>query len=135
MKYLALIIAAVFVLTVTPAMAVKRSGNDLLIDCTNLIKTESLESVSRDHVRGMGYCIGIIDGLVTFNYVYESVLQREGKDNLVQMCLPQRISTRTLATIIVKYLEDNPSQLHSAGQALAAQALVAKYPCTQGPAE
>ena len=135
MKYLALLVATHFVLTATPVMAVKRSGNDLLIDCTNLIKTESLETVSRDHVLGMGYCIGIIDGLVTFNYVYESVLQVEGKENLVQMCLPQRISTRTLATTIVKYLEDNSSQLHNAGQALAAQALVAKYPCGQEPAE
>ena len=135
MKYLALFLAACFILTASPAMAVKRSGNDLLIDCTNLIKTESLESVSKDHVLGMGYCIGIIDGLVTFNYVYESVLQAEAIDNLVQMCLPQRISTRTLATIVVKYLEDNPGQLHNAGQALAAQALVAKYPCTKGPAK
>ena len=135
MKYLLLLIAASFIITAAPARAVKRSGNDLLIDCSNLIKTESLELVSRDHVLGMGYCIGIIDGLVTFNYVYESVLQREGMTNFVQLCLPQRISTRTLATTIVKYLEDNPSQLHNAGQALAAQALVAKYPCKQEPVE
>ena len=116
-------------------MAVQRSGNDLLIDCANLIKTETIESVSRDNVLGMGYCIGIIDGMVTFNYVYESVLQAGGNTNLVQMCLPQRISTRTLAAVIVKHLEDNPSQLHQSGQALAAQALVAAYPCERETAQ
>ena len=83
----------------------------------------------------MGYCIGIIDGLITFNYVYESVLQAGGNDNLVQMCLPQRISTRKLATVIVKHLEDNPSQLHESGQALAAQALVTTFPCERETAK
>ena len=129
MKHLAMLATLIVVLTAAPAMAVQRSGNDLLIDCANLIKTETIESVSRDNVLGMGYCIGIIDGMVTFNYVYESVLQAGGNTNLVQMCLPQRISTRTLAAVIVKHLEDNPSQLHQSGQALAAQALVAAYPC------
>lgn len=135
MKRLAMIAALSFVVTAAPAIAVERSGNDLLVDCTNLIKTESIESVSKDHVLGMGYCIGIIDGLVTFNYVYESVLQAEAHDNLVQMCLPQRISTRKLATVIVNYIADNPDKSHNSGQALAAQALVAKYPCEQGTAK
>lgn len=132
MKHLALIAALSFVMTAAPALAVERSGNDLLVDCTNLINTEAIESVSKDQVLGMGYCIGIIDGLVTFNYVYESVLQAEGKGDLVQMCLPQRISTRKLASVIVKYIADNPDQLHNSGQALAAQALVDNYPCEQG---
>ena len=131
MKRVAMILVMSLLLAGVPAMAVQRSGNDLLVDCTNLVTTGSLESVSKDHVLGMGYCIGIIDGLITFNYVYESVLQAEGKADLVQMCLPRRISTRKLAEDIVKYLTDNPSQLHNSGQALAAQALVAKYPCEQ----
>lgn len=132
MKRSVIIAALILLMTTAPAMAVKRSGNDLLVDCTNLIKTESIESVSRDHVLGMGYCIGIIDGLVTFNYIYESVLQAEGGIELLQMCLPQRISTRNLATVIVDYIAENPDQLHSSGQALAAQALIANYPCGRG---
>ena len=132
MKRLAIIASLSFLMTTAPAMAVERSGNDLLVDCTNLINTESIESVSRDHLLGMGYCIGIIDGLVTFNYVYESVLQAEGSSDLLQMCLPQRISTRKLATVIVKYISDNPDKSHHSGQALAAQALVESYPCGQG---
>ena len=135
MNRLLMIIALFFVITATPVMAVKRSGSDLLVDCANLIETESLETVSKDNLLGMGYCIGLIDGLVTFNYVYESVLQTEGNGNLVQMCLPQRISTRQSAVVIVKYLEDNPSRLHESGQALAAQALVNAYPCKQEMAQ
>jgi len=129
MKRLAIIASLAFLMTTAPTMAVERSGNDLLVDCTNLIKTESMDSVSKDQVLGMGYCIGIIDGLVTFNYVYESVLQAEGNSDLLQLCLPQRISTRKLATVIVNYISDNPDQSHNSGQALAAQALVASYPC------
>lgn len=129
-----MIAALGFVMIAAPAMAVERSGNDLLVDCTNLIKTESIESVSKDQVLGMGYCIGIIDGLVTFNYVYESVLQEEGNGNLVQMCLPKRISTRKLATVIVNYIADHPDLLRTSGQALAAQALIDNYPCGKGSA-
>ena len=40
-------------------------------------------------------------------------------------------STRQMATVIVKYLEDNPGRLQESGQALAAQALVTAYPCDQ----
>ena len=135
MKHLAMLVILICLMKALPAVAVQRSGNDLLIDCNNLIKTESIESVSKDNALGMGYCIGIIDGMITFNYVYQSVLQAEGNDNLVQMCLPQRISTRKLATVIVKHLEDNPGQLHDSGQALAAQALTAAYPCERETAE
>jgi hypothetical protein len=131
MKWLTMIAPLVMVLVAVPAMAVKRTGNDLLIDCSNLIKTESMESVSRDKVLGMGYCIGLVDGMITFNYVYEAVLQREEKSDIVQMCLPERISTRQSAEAIVKFLEDNPGRLHESGQALAAHALVTAYPCSQ----
>ena len=125
-------VAAIFmIMTAIPAMAVKRTGNDLLVDCANLIKTESIESVNKEKLLGIGYCIGLIDGLVTFNYVYEAVLEREGNSTMVQMCLPQRISTRQSAEVIVKYLQDNPNRLHQSGQALAAQALVTAYPCNQ----
>ena len=134
MSRLALIAALISVLIAAPALAVERTGNDLLVDCRNLIETKSLESVSRDHLLGMGYCIGIIDGLVTFNYVYESVLQQEGKENLVQMCLPERISTRKLAMVIVEYIANKPDMLGNSGQALAAQALIDKYPCGKEPA-
>jgi hypothetical protein len=134
-KYLVLVIALVSLLSVLPAIAVQRSGNDMLVDCGNLVKTESLETVSSDNVLGMGYCIGFIDGLVTFNYVFEAVLLREGKDEFLQMCLPDRISTRQLATTIVKFLEANPGRLTQSGQALASQALVEAYPCEQEKAE
>ena len=129
MKHLTIISAFIAALNAAPSMAVQRSGNDLLVDCTNLIKTESIESVSTDQALGVGYCIGLIDGMVTFNYIYESVFQAEGNSDPLQMCLPQRISTRMLAAVIVKHLEAHPGQLHQSGQALAAQALVTAYPC------
>jgi len=131
MKLLTMIAVLTMLVAAVPAMAVKRTGNDLLIDCSNLIKTESTEALSKEKLLGVGYCIGLIDGLVTFNYVYEAVLEREGSSNMVQMCLPERISTRKSAEIIVKYLQDNPDRLHNSGQALAAQALVTAYPCNQ----
>jgi hypothetical protein len=135
MKRLLLMTAVFVMVTAVPAMAVKRTGNDLLVDCGNLISTESIESVSKEKLLGIGYCIGLIDGLVTFNYVYEAVLEGEVNSKMVQMCLPQRISTRQSAEVIVKYLEDNPSRLTQSGQALAAQALVTAYPCGQETAK
>jgi hypothetical protein len=135
MKRLLLMTAVFVMVTAVPAMAVKRTGNDLLVDCGNLISTESIESVSKEKLLGIGYCIGLIDGLVTFNYVYEAVLEGEVNSKMVQMCLPQRISTRQSAEVIVKYLEDNSGRLTQSGQALAAQALVTAYPCGQETAK
>ena len=89
MKRLPMIVAVFVMVTAVPAMAVNRTGNDLLVDCGNLISTESIESVSKEKLLGIGYCIGLIDGLVTFNYVYEAVLEGEGNSNMVQMCLPR----------------------------------------------
>jgi hypothetical protein len=131
MKAMTISVTLLVLMTAVPAMAVLRSGSDIRVDCSNLINTESSESLSKDKILGVGYCIGLIDGLVTFNYVYETVLQAEGKIDLVQMCLPERISTRQMATVIVKFLEDNPGRLQESGQALAAQALVTAYPCDQ----
>lgn len=128
-KHYVIITALAAAMKTSTAMAVERSGNDLLVDCTNLIETESIESVSEDHLLGMGYCIGIIDGFVTFNYIYESVLRAEGNIDFLQMCLPQRISTRRLAEVIVAFITEHPDQRHNSGQALAAQALIAEYPC------
>ncbi len=135
MKVMALTVALFVLMTALPAFAVQRSGRDLAVDCSNLIKTESAESLTKDKILGVGYCIGLIDGLVTFNYVYETVLQAEGNGDAIQMCLPERISTRQLAATIVKFLEDNPGRLQDSGQALAAQALVTAYPCDQDTAE
>ena len=126
------IIVTLFVLlTATSALAVQRSGSDIRVDCSNLINSDSAESLSKEKILGVGYCIGLIDGLVTFNYVYETVLQAEGKGDAVQMCLPERVSTRQMAEVIVKFLDDNPNRLQDSGQALAAQALVTAYPCDQ----
>ena len=126
------IIVTLFVLlTATSALAVQRSGSDIRVDCSNLINSDSAESLSKEKILGVGYCIGLIDGLVTFNYVYETVLQAEGKGEAVQMCLPERVSTRQMAEVIVKFLDDNPNRLQDSGQALAAQALVTAYPCDQ----
>jgi hypothetical protein len=131
MKVMSIMVAVFVLMTAVSAVAVQRSGNDIRLDCSNLIRTESSESLSKDKILGVGYCIGLIDGLVTFNYVYETVLQVEGKGEVVQMCLPERISTRQMATTIVKFLDDNPGRLQESGQALAAQALVTAYPCDQ----
>lgn len=135
MKVMTLMVTLFVMMTAVSAMAVLRSGSDMSVDCSNLIKTESAESLSKDQILGVGYCIGLIDGLVTFNYVYEALLQAEGKGDAVQMCLPERISTRQMAATIVKFLEDNPSRLQESGQALAAEALITAYPCDQETAE
>lgn len=129
MKSLLLAALIFFLLPVAQTTAVQRSGVDLLVDCNNLIKTETLEQVAPDRVLGMGYCIGLIDGMITFNYVYEAVLKASENEDFIQLCLPDRISTRKLAELIVNYLEEHPDRLPESGQALAAQALVKAYPC------
>lgn len=135
MKRIIICAAVLMAVATAPARAVTRSGNDILVDCKNLIDSETSERLSKEKVLGVGYCIGLIDGFVTFNYVYEVVLQSEEKGGMAQMCLPDRVSTRQLAEVIVTYLEQSPDRLQESGQALAAQALVARYPCDQKESE
>lgn len=130
--YLTLLLTVgMIAIAATESSAVTRSGNDLLTDCRNLVSTKTIEEVEQDRVLGMGYCIGLIDGFVTFNYIYETVLMTDGDRSAVQMCLPERISTRQLAEVIVHYLEGHPERMAESGQALAAQALISKYPCEE----
>lgn len=128
--YLALVMAIGMIMA-NESRAVTRTGNDLLTDCRNLVSMNRIDDVARDRVLGMGYCIGLIDGFVTFNYIYETVLVTEGDRSAIQMCLPERISTRQIAEIIVNYMETHPERMAESGQALAAQALISRYPCKE----
>lgn len=131
MKSFIIMVLLVFFVAI-PAWGIQRSGHDLLVDCRNLAQSESMDQVTTELALGMGYCIGLIDGLITFNYVYEAILEGTGDDDLIQLCLPEQVSTRQLAQDIVVYLEAHQDRLQESGQALAAQALVAAHGCGRG---
>jgi hypothetical protein len=75
------------------------------------------------------HCLGYLDGLVDMNDIFKSNVLKNPSQGLI--CLPKdkRVTVGELAKIVVKYLEDNPTQLHESAGALATVALGKAFPC------
>ena len=108
------------------AHAQEEDGNFLLRECKETLNDtyQGCEpAVSSMH------CLGYIDGLVDMNDIYKSNILKSSSQALI--CLPKekRVTVGELARIVVKYLEDNPGQLHESAAALATVALGKAFPC------
>jgi hypothetical protein len=103
-------------------------GNALLSKCNALI--DSLDTPSNndtDKIKGlrMGYCIGMMQGTLNFNKLYELML---GKGAL--FCTPKSgITTIQAVRIVVEYLKKHPDKLHEHESILAYEAFKEAYPC------
>jgi hypothetical protein len=66
------------------------------------------------------------------NDIYKSTVLKGSSQGLI--CLPKEKpqTVGQLARIVVKYLEDNPKQLHEPAASLATVALSKAFPCKGG---
>ena len=101
-------------------------GNELVEHCNSAIKLyEGENSASTTTEIGAGLCLGVLDGFRSLNTFYEAVLE---KDQLF-FCIPTGVTNGQLAKVVVKYLNDNPSELHEPATALIWTALFEAFPC------
>ena len=113
-------------LAVLVAHADDEDGNFLLRECKETLTTtyQSCEpAISSMH------CLGYIDGLVDMNDIFKSSVLKSSSQALI--CLPKdkKVTVGDMARIVVKYLEDNPKQLHESAASLATVALGKAFPC------
>ncbi|OHY79310.1 hypothetical protein BCA33_16755 [Marinobacter sp. AC-23] len=100
------------------------SGNKLLDHCNAAIDFMDNEPANPDF-GALGYCFGMMQGVTNTNAMYEVQL---GKDAL--FCAPEAgLNNGQAARIVVKYLKDNPKELHRHGTILAISAFMQAYPC------
>jgi hypothetical protein len=99
-------------------------GNDLLSKCPAAVNLMDNRSETDDYL-GLGYCLGMMQGMTNLNKVYEL---RLGEKAL--FCTPESgIKNGQAARIVVKYLMEHPETLHENESFLAVSALKEAYPC------
>lgn len=67
-----------------------------------------------------GFCLGVVYMMMNNHRYYE---------NLKYFCRPADATTGQAARIVVRYLEDNPKDLHLPLEMLATRALHLAWPC------
>ena len=111
------------ILALSPGVAYA-SGNKLLSQCNAAIDFMDNQPADPDFL-ALGYCLGMMQGVTNTNAMYEVQL---GKDAL--FCAPKSgLSNGQAARIVVKYLKDNPEELHRHSTVLVLSAFVEAYPC------
>ena len=111
---------------VVTAHAEDEDGNFLLRECKETLS--STYQGCEPAISSM-HCLGYLDGLVDMNDIFKSNVLKSPSQALI--CLPKdkQVTVGELARIVVKYLEDNPKQLHESAAALATVALGKAFPC------
>ena len=82
------------------------------------------QPVDRVHLQGMAFCMGLMQGMLHMNQIYQFVLK-----DAALFCHPDMVNNGQTARIVVKYLGDHPGELHKPDSALAFVALREPFPC------
>ncbi len=121
-KYIALI--ALFLL---PTTSNAITGDDLLGFCTQALRFED-KLGGGDSIEA-GMCIGYISGVAHTGAVYHEIINKDDAQWKPIFCIPSRVQGGQLIRIVVKYLKDNPSQLHDDGTLSTMTAYKEAFPC------
>jgi hypothetical protein len=130
MKRLTFLNALAFVLAVFVPFTAAADGNDLLRQCAVAVDLSkgSPEKISKTEALQAGHCLGLVQGVVGTNKIYE--LTTAG--NSAWVCTPGLgIENRQAVRVVVKYLEDHPEDLHLGDGTLVQLALQNAFPCTR----
>jgi len=123
------ILAIFLTLGAASSSEVRASGNDgnrLLAEC-NLVIRMMDDGVAPSASEGpkVARCLGMMQGITSLNMVY----QAKDRDSAL-FCLPSNgMSVGQAARIVVKYMRDNPSELHNEESLVAIAAFIDAYPC------
>jgi len=99
------------------AQSFYKNGNDLLKHC----EADKEDPIGRLH---LSHCVGYIGGV---SDLYGGFVG----SNLMKpvWCLPKGVVLSQLHTILLKYLKENPQDLHHNAGSLVAAALFNAFPC------
>lgn len=106
------------------AIGANDDGNDLLKQCSPILKDNA--DIIESEIFGIGFCLGMMNSATNFIAINES---ETGKK---VVCLPEKgLTNGQAARIVIKYLNDNPQNLHYANSSLIYIALKSAFPCTK----
>ena len=102
--------------------AVCRDGNELLSKCKATLKTTTDPKDIPDANFCLGFIVGVADTSITYHGLYNA-------PHLVCIPADAKIPHTQLATVVVKYLENHPDQLHYEASSTVIAALREVFPC------
>ena len=108
-----------------------RDGNSLLRECQVSLKIEDGDVTGLDSVDASmddGYCVGLITGVLDTHGILGQLEESLGGRFKPYFC-PSKNQLAVTQVRIVKYLRENPSQLHQPETMLAMMALASSFPC------
>lgn len=125
MTYLRMLIISLIVIP----SATNATGNTLLKQCSDLISM--IETRKDPHNPfDVGTCSGYLKGIRETNELHRIFAKELGVEpSTLLFCTPNEVSVEQLARIVVKFLKENPEQLHAHEMHLAWEALYKAFPC------
>lgn len=110
------------------------TGADLYSECQSGIKiltaTQSTPLSNEDYDKAnfcFAYLLGMKDMLATWNAMNESYKHREQSI----MCVPVRSDILELSQVVVKYVDDHPTELRQKQAIVVVSAFRKAYPCSK----
>jgi hypothetical protein len=111
----------------------KGDGNSLLQFCSAYIQAADNGTIPSGGAIGATFCVGFLTGIQDYDEMLSQLeTDRNGGKGLIQhACVPENATTDEVVRVVVKWLRDNPDELHYPASVLAIGALRKAYPCKQ----
>jgi hypothetical protein len=103
-------------------------GNSLLLACKASVDFLDEQKIEMKHPHSVGQCLGLISGLRDMHDYFQT-----GLLEIIQpvFCVPGEVNSGQLARVLVKYLKENPTELHKRDTLLILMAFIDGFPCDQ----
>lgn len=102
-------------------------GNELLRKCNATIQAAdtSTKLAGKSHI-DIGWCLGYFDGVRSSAHIYQTIF----KENQVY-CIPESVENGQIIRVVIKYLNENPKDLHQHESLLTMAAIREAFPCQE----
>jgi len=105
------------------------TGSTHLENCKAFVRATDLEALEGDEISA-GTCSGYLQGVLDSNGMWQQITESKGA-----YCLPESEEYFDVFTqavkVVVKYLEDNPAELHKNAAFPILMALSDAFPCEE----
>lgn len=121
----AVLLLGLFSVNSVALKAQSKTGADLLTQCQVVNKSDP---TNPEMMRGI-QCATYLEGMSDTFAMWKAFNDNRKQNNPPPACVPAGVTGRELAMVVVKYLTDNPTLLHSPYSVVAFSALHDSYPC------
>lgn len=127
MRYVALILAAAFTLSIAPNGHAHGGliGNDLKPSCDAFARENAAQQGGKTEALRTGHCLGYVEGVIEGTLV-TSILTNQGA---YPYCLPAGSTSLQEVNVVAKYMNDHPEHLHWPAGLIINTALKSAFPC------